>query len=229
VIDLDPTRDLRHTIRLLLVDDHVVFRAGLRALLEHQPDLVVVGEAGTGDEAVVRAEATRPDVVLMDLAMPGEGGLAATRWIVALDIGAKVLVITGLPQEQQLLDALEAGANGFVEKAGPIEDLMRAIRAVTGCRLFLCPDAAKLVVMQRYRKEGQAEDERATADRLSARERDVLALLALGHSSREIARRLDVSQKTVEAYRAQLKARLGLKDRPELVRFALRAGLLQAG
>ncbi len=229
MIDLDPTRDLRNTLRLLLVDDHVVFRAGLRALLEHQPDLVVVGEAGTGDEAVVRAEATRPDVVLMDLAMPGEGGLEATRRIVALNLGAKVLVITGLPQEQQLLDALEAGANGFVEKAGPIEDLVRAIRAVTVSRLFLCPDAAKLVVMQRYRKEGQAEDERAAADRLSARERDVLALLALGHSSREIARRLGVSQKTVEAYRADLKVRLGLKGRPELVRFALRAGLLQAG
>lgn len=228
MIDLGPEGDPRHPIRILLVDDHVVFRAGLCALLEKQPGMLVVGEAGTAQEAVASAQATRPDVVLMDLALPGEGGLEATRRIVALGLGAKILVITGLPQEQQLLDALEAGANGFVEKAGPVEDLLRAIRAVTVSRLFLCSDAAKLVVMQRYRNQGQVQDEKAAADRLSAREREVLALLALGHSSKEIGRKLSVTPKTVDGYRARLKERLGLKRRSELVRFALRAGLVQA-
>ena len=223
---LGPADKMRNNIRILLVDDHVVFRAGLRALLEKQRDLVVVGEAGTGDEAVRRAQATRPDVVLMDLAMPGEGGLEATRRIVALAIGAKILVLTAVPQERQLLDALEAGASGFVEKAGPVEDLTRAIRTVAEGRLFLGADAATLVVLQRYWKEGQTEDERAAADRLSGRERHVLALLALGHSPKEVGRRLAVSPKMVDDYRARLMERLGLKRRSELVRFALRTGLL---
>src|SRR5213593_4498772 len=209
VTALGPADRLRNTIRILLVDDHVVFRAGLRALLEKQRDLVVVGEAGTGDEAVRRAQATRPDVVLMDLA-----------------IGAKILVLTAVPQERQLLDALEAGASGFVEKAGPVEDLTRAIRTVAEGRLFLGADAATLVVLQRYWKEGQTQDEKAAADRLNARERQVLALLALGYTSKEIGRKLSVSPKTVDEDRARLMDRLGLRHRPELVRFALRTGLL---
>jgi len=226
VIALGPADKLRNSIRILLVDDHVVFRAGLRALLEKQHDLVVVGEAGTGDEGVARAYLTRPDVVLMDLAMPGGGGLEATRRIVALGIGAKVLVLTAVAQERQLLDALEAGASGFVEKAGPVEDLTRAIRTVTEGRLFLGADAATLVVLQRYWKEGQTQDEKAAADRLNARERQVLALVALGYTSKEIGRKLSVSPKTVDEDRARLMDRLGLRHRPELVRFALRTGLL---
>jgi two-component system response regulator NreC len=217
----------RQRIRVLLADDHVIFRAALRALLRRQRDLLVVGEAGRGDDAVACAQATRPDVVLMDLAMPGEGGIEATRRITQLGLGARVLVLTGLPQEEQLLEALEAGASGFVEKAGPLEDLLRAIRTVMVSRLFLCDDAAKLVVLQRYRKAGRAADEKATLERLSAREREVLALVALGLSSAEIGRKLAVSRKTVDGYRARLKDRLGLKHRPELVRFALRSGLLQ--
>jgi len=228
VIALGPADKLRTSIRILLVDDHVVFRAGLRALLEKQRDLVVVGEAGTGHEGVTRAHLTRPDVVLMDLAMPGGGGLEATRRILALGIGAKVLVLTAVPQDRLLLDALEAGASGFVEKAGPVEDVTRAIRTVTAGRLFLGADAATLVVLQRYWKEGQTQDEKAAADRLNPRERQVLALLALGHTSRGIGRKLSVSPKIVDEDRARLMDRLGLRHRPELVRFALRTGLLVA-
>src|SRR5207245_6767035 len=124
------TRPPRAPIRLMLVDDHAVFRAGLRALLEKQPGVAVVEEAGRGDEAVERVRAVRPDVVLMDLAMPGQGGLEATRRIVALGTGTRVLILTGLPQEQQLLDVLEAGAHGSVDKAGRAEGLTRAIRTV---------------------------------------------------------------------------------------------------
>lgn len=227
VTEVFPPDLRRNVIRILLVDDHVVFRAGLRALLEKQRDFVVVGEAGTGDEAVARAKGARPHIVLMDLAMPGEGGLEATRRIVALGIGAKVLVLTALRQERQLLDALEAGASGFVEKSGPVEDLTQAIRTAARGRLFLGPGAAELVVLQRYWKKGQTDDEKAAADRLSGREREVLALLALGHSSKEISRKLAMSPATVEDYRARLMDRLGLRHRSDLVRFALRTGMLE--
>lgn len=218
--------DGHREIRVLLADDHAVLRAGLRALLEQEPGLVVVGEAGTGSEAVSLAKTTRPHVVLMDLAMPGKGGIEATRCIVALGIGARVLVLTALPQEVQLSDALEAGASGFLRKIAPVEELTRAIRAVADDRLFLDEDAARLMVLQRYRKAGQADDERMTAERLTGRERQVLALLALGHSSKEIGLKLSVSPRTVDEYRARLKDRLGLVRRPELVRFALRSGIL---
>src|SRR5881409_3967584 len=164
-----PAADPLAPIRILLVDDHVVFRAGLRALLQLQRDLVVVGDAGRGEEAVATAKATRPGVVLMDLAMPGKGGLEATRRIVALAIGARVLVLTALPQERELLDALDAGASGFVEKTEAAEHLVNGIRAVAAGRLFLGPDAAKFVVLQRYQRQGQAEDEKVAADRLSGR------------------------------------------------------------
>jgi len=216
----------RRQIRVLLADDHAVLRAGLHALLEKEPGLVVVGEAGTGSEAVAMAKTARPHVVLMDLAMPGKGGIDATRCIVALGLGAKVLVLTALPQEAQLTEAFEAGASGFLRKVAPVEELTRAIRAVADDRLFLDEDAARLMVLQRYRKTGQVDDEKVTAERLTARERQVLALLALGHSSREIGQKLSVSPRTVDEYRARLKGRLGLERRPELVRFALRTGIL---
>jgi two-component system response regulator NreC len=216
----------RREIRVLLADDHAVLRAGLRALLEREPGLVVVGEAGSGSEAVALAKTTRPDVVLMDIAMPGKGGIDATRRIVALGHGAKVLVLTALALELQLSEALEAGASGFMQKVAPVEELTRAIRAVADDRLFLDEDAARLMVLQRYRKAGQVDDEKVTADRLSSRERQVLALLALGHSSKEIGLKLSVSPRTVDEYRARLKDRLGLARRPELVRFALRTGII---
>jgi DNA-binding NarL/FixJ family response regulator len=213
-------------IRVLLADDHSVLRAGLRALLEKDPGLVVVGEAGTGTEAVAMAKTTHPHVVLMDLAMPGKGGIEATRRIVGLGLGIKILVLTALPQELQLCDALEAGASGFMRKTAPVEELTGAIRSVAGDRLFLDEDAARLIVLERYRKTGQVEDEKLTAERLSAREREVLALLALGHNSREIGQKLSVSPRTVDEYRARLKDRLGFVGRPEMVRFALRTGLI---
>jgi two-component system response regulator NreC len=212
----------RREIRVLLADDHAVLRAGLRALLEREPGLVVVGEAGSGSEALALAKSTRPDVVLMDIAMPGKGGIEATRRIVALGLGAKVLVLTALA----LSEALEAGASGFMQKVAPVEELTRAIRVVADDRLFLDEDAARLMVLQRYRKAGQVDDEKVTADRLSTRERQVLALLALGHSSKEIGLKLSVSPRTVDEYRARLKDRLGLARRPELVRFALRTGII---
>ena len=159
----------RASTRILLVDDQIVFRAGLRALLELQRDFVVVGEAGRGEQAVVRAKQTRPDLVLMDLAMPGQGGLEATRQIVALGMGIRVLVLTALARERELLDALEAGARGFIEKTEPAEGILRAIRTVAADGLFLGAEAAKLVVLQRYQRHGQLDDENAGVNRLLGR------------------------------------------------------------
>lgn len=227
MIDTGVTRGCQE-IRILVADDHAVLRAGLRALLEKEPGFVVVGEAGTGSEAVTLAKTARPNVVLMDLAMPGTGGIVATRRIVALGLGVKVLVLTALAQEVQLSDALEAGASGFLRKIAPVEELTHAIRAVAGDRLFLDEEAARVIVLQRYRKAGQVDDEKLSAERLSGRERQVLALLALGHSSKEIGLKLSVSPRTVDEYRARLKDRLGLVRRPELVQFALRTGILAA-
>ena len=166
MIDFGSAPRVRNPVRILLVDDQVIFRTAVRALLEPHRDLVVVGEAGRGEEAVASAEAARPDVVLMDLAMPGKGGIEATRRIMRLGIGARVLVLTALPQERELLDA---GASGFVEKMEAAEHLVNGIRAVAAGRLFLGPDAAKFVVLQRYQRQGQAEDEKVAADRLSGR------------------------------------------------------------
>lgn len=162
----------------------------------------------------------------MDLAMPGNGGLEATRRIVSMGLGIRVLVLTALSEEQKVCDALEAGASGFPRKTAPIEELPRAIRTVASDRLFLDEDAARVVVLQRYRRAGQTEDDKVVAERLNGRERQVLTLLALGYGSREIAQTLAVSPKTVDTYRARLKDRLGFAGRPELVRFALRTGLL---
>ncbi|PYO81907.1 MAG: hypothetical protein DMD65_10615 [Gemmatimonadetes bacterium] len=169
MIDFGSAPRVRNPVRILLVDDQVIFRTAVRALLEPHRDLVVVGEAGRGEEAVASAEAARPDVVVMDLAMPGKGGIEATRRIMRLGIGARVLVLTALPQERELLDALDAGASGFVEKMEAAEHLVNGIRAVAAGRLFLGPDAAKFVVLQRYQRQGQAEDEKVAADRLSGR------------------------------------------------------------
>src|SRR5256714_8740566 len=176
----------RQEIRLVLADDHAVVRAGLRALLDKQPGFLVIGEAQTGAEAVALTASARPHVVLMDLAMPGEGGIDATRRITMLGLGTKVLVITALPQEQQLCDALEAGASGFLRKDASVEELSRAIRTVASDRLFLDEDAARLVVLQRYRKAGQIDDEKAAAERLSRRGARSLGLLPLRQRCQEI-------------------------------------------
>src|SRR2546426_7891353 len=155
-MNLGPTPNLRNAIRILLVDDNVVFRAGVRALLWKQEDLVVVGEVGTGEEAVSCAKATRPDVVLMDLAMPGKGGLWAMRQLTALGVRAKVIVLTALSQEWELLGALEAGARGFVGKGGAGEKLGRGVRTVTTGGPLPGGGGAGVAPLQRYLEETPA-------------------------------------------------------------------------
>ena len=212
-------------IRVLLADDHTVLRAGLRALLDREPDMQVVGEAATGEEAVERVEALRPDVVVMDLSMPGGGGLEATRQLTALGHGTRVLVLTVHAEEEYLLPVLEAGGSGYVTKTSADEDLTQAIRTVARGDVFLYPSAATLLLRG---FTGKNERDRDPVERLTDREREVLGLTVEGFSSSEIGRKLFISPKTVDTYRARIMEKLDLHHRSELVQFALRNGLLKA-
>jgi DNA-binding NarL/FixJ family response regulator len=212
-------------IRILLVDDHPVLRSGLEALLALESDVEVVGQASTGEEGIEKTRLLRPDVVVMDLSMPGIGGLEATRQVGELGLSVKVLVLTSQAEEEFLLPVLEAGGSGFVRKTSADEDLIRAIRAVARDEVFLYPSATKILLRQ-Y-KIAEDKGEASPIEKLSDREREVLALTAEGYSSGEIGKKLFLSPKTVDTYRARLMQKLGLSHRSELVRLALQTGLLK--
>ncbi len=217
---------LGKSIRVVLADDHAVLRAGLRALLETEPDITVVGEAGSGDDAVEQVRKLRPDVIVMDLTMPGLGGLDATRRITAGITETRVLVLTVHAEEEYLFPVLDAGGSGYVTKTSADRDLVQAIRAIARGEVFLYPHAAKLL-LQRY-KVARSADEDDPMHRLTVREQEVLSLTAEGYSSSEIGARLLISPKTVDTYRARIMEKLQLHHRSELIRFALRTGLLKA-
>lgn len=211
-------------IRVVLADDHPIVRAGLRALLESQPDMVVVGEAGTASEAVDLVRQTTPDVAVLDISMPG-GGLEALREIAALKLPTRVLILTVHAEERYLLPVLQAGGSGYVRKASLHTDLLDAIRTVAAGEVFVDPDAARML-LQGYLdqvKRGEVQD---PAQLLSEREREVLRLTAAGYTAQEIAEQLYLSPKTVETYRHRVMQKLGFSRRSELVRFALQIGLL---
>lgn len=213
-------------IRVLLADDHVVLRAGLRALLEAEMGIDVVGEASTGDEAVDLALEVKPTIVVMDLSMPGSGGLEATRRIVALGLDTRVLVLTMHAEEEYLVPVLEAGASGYLTKTTADRSLIEAIRVVARGEVFLPPQATKLLLRE-YRAASSGEGPADPLHQLSTREQEVLALTAEGYSSKEIGEKLFISPKTVDTYRSRIMEKLGLNHRAQLVRFALRAGLLK--
>ncbi len=210
-------------IRILLVDDHGVLRAGLRALLDGEADMEVVGEAGSGEEGLEKVGELNPDIVVMDLSMPGIGGLEATGRIAELEQDTRVLVLTMHAEDEYLLPVLEAGGSGYVRKTSADEDLVRAIRTVARGEVFLYPSAAKLLLRGYKEKEEGGED---PLEALSDRERDVLGMTAEGFSSREIGEKLFISPKTVDTYRSRIMKKLNLTHRSELVRFALETGLL---
>ncbi len=209
--------------RILIADDHAMFRAGIRALLESEPLLEVVGEVSTGDDAVDQARILKPDMVLMDLSMPGASGLEATRRIVSLNLDTKILVLTAHVEEEYLVPIVDAGASGYLTKSSADTDLIEAVKVVARGQVYLTPKAATLL-LSRY-KESDEEDD-VSLRILSTREQEVLALTAEGFSSREIGKKLFISPKTVDTYRARIMEKLRLTHRVELVRFALRAGLL---
>lgn len=211
-------------ISVLLVDDHAMFRAGIKALLEQEGRVNVVGEASSGDEAVDLVRKLKPDVVVMDLSMPGSNGLEATRRIAAFELDTSVLVLTVHAEEEYLVPVVEAGASGYLTKTSADTDLLEAIKVVARGQVFLPPKATTLLLKQ-Y-KAAETEGEASLKD-LSTREQEVLALTAEGFSSREIGKKLFISPKTVDTYRSRIMDKLGLSHRSDLVRFALRVGLLK--
>jgi len=213
-------------IRILLVDDHAVLRAGLRALLEAEPGFLVVGEAATGEEGVMKAKQLLPDVVLMDLSMPGAGGLAAVREIHALGKEIRTLVLTMHGEEEHLLPVLEAGGSGYVNKRSADEELIEAIKTVASGDVFLYPSGAKLLLRGLKQKAEPGQED--PLEKLTEREREVLGYTVEGFSSSEIGKKLFISPKTVDTYRARIMEKLNLHHRSELVRFALQTGLLKA-
>jgi DNA-binding NarL/FixJ family response regulator len=212
--------------RILLADDHPILRAGLRTLIDAQPDMHVVGEAGDGVETIERAKELRPDIIIMDIAMPKMDGLEAMRRIRDLGLPCKMLALTMHAEAEYLFKVLEDGGSGYVLKQGVDSDLFEAIRTVMAGNVFLYPSATRLL-LSRY-LDGNTEEERDEYTKLSEREREVLKLTAEGYSSQEIADQLILSPKTVETYRSRLMQKLNLHHRSELVRFALRRGLLKA-
>lgn len=212
-------------VRVLLVDDHNVMRAGLKALLESTGRIDVVGEASSGKEAVDKARMLEPDIIIMDLAMPGMGGVEATRRITALGLDTKVLVLTIHDEDEFLVPVLNAGAAGFLNKSLAYTDLMGAIEAVMRGRSFLTRRAAALLARQKAKGTSGGEP---GPEVLSARERRAVEMYANGYSAREAAEEMLLSPKTVEGYLARAKTKLGLRTRRDIVRFALWAGLLEA-
>jgi two-component system response regulator NreC len=212
-------------IRVLIVDDHAILRSGLRMLLGAQPDLDVVGEASDGADAARLVGELHPDVVLLDLAMPGISGLDALPLIKRDSPSTRALILSQYDDESYLRRALEAGASGYVLKRAADVELLSAIRAVSRGEVYLEPMLTRLVVNDLFRRG----DDIPAADRapaLSDREREVLQLVALGHTNQQIADRLILSIKTVETYKARVMEKLHVRGRAALVRYAMEQGLI---
>jgi two-component system response regulator NreC len=210
-------------IRILLADDHTVLRSGLRALLSAQADLEVAGEAADGAEALRLAQTIKPDVVVMDIGMPGVSGIDATARIRRELPSTKVLILSMHDDQGYLRQALRAGASGYVLKKAADTELLAAIRAAARGEIFLDPSLAKGLVEDVVLPKSQEPEIPA----LSEREREVLHLLARGHTNQQVADHLCIGVKSVETYKARLMDKLGLKGRAELVRYALTHGLLK--
>lgn len=208
--------------RVLIADDHPVLRSGLRVLLAAAPDLEVVGEAGTGEETLRLAEMLRPDVVLLDVGMPGESGIETVRRLKAKLPALKVLFLTMHEEEGMLLEALGAGGDGYLIKRADEAEIVQAIRAVRRGDVYVHPAMTRALLSQ---VETTAHPQEPV-EPLTHREIDVLRLLARGNTNRQIAELLDLSVRTVESHRANLMGKLGLSSRVELVTYAEEHGLL---
>jgi len=213
-------------MKILLADDHNVLRKGLRRILEEQPDLEVVGEASDGREAVALNQKLRPDIVVMDIAMPLMNGLEATRQILQRNANVNVLILSMYSDENYVVQVLRAGARGYLLKDTAEEDLITAVRAVAKGQPFFSPKIAKLLMgdsIQRLRTEGMSD----SYDLLTPREREVLQLIAEGKSNKEAAAALFVSPTTIETHRARIMDNLDLHSTADIVLYAVRKGIVQ--
>jgi DNA-binding NarL/FixJ family response regulator len=221
------------TIRVLLVDDHTLVRAGLRALLRTAPDVSVVGEAESGPEAVAETTRLKPHVVVMDLDMPGGDGATATRELAARGLATHespthVLVLTQHPEEEQLIALLDAGAGGYLAKDAAERELVDAIRVVARGDVYVRPRVARLLATSMRHHEEPANAAWRRYHLLSEREQTVFRRVAEGYNGREVSRQLGISAKTVDTYRQRIEEKLGIAHRTDYVRFALELGLLHA-
>ena len=210
-------------ISILLADDHTLVRAGIRALIEQLPTVKVVGEAMDGREALRMVKERKPDLILMDVAMPGLNGLEATARLSKEFPDVKVIILSMYANEEYVREAINSGAAGYLVKRSATTELERAITAVARGEKYFSPLVSAHVNRDR---DGNVSADRASIDRLTPRQREILQLVAERHSTKDIAGILDISVKTVETHRAQLMERLDIHDVPGLVRFAIRAGLV---
>ena len=215
------------SVRLLLVDDHAVLRAGLRMLLSADPQLEIVGEAETGSEGLRMAEELHPDVVLMDISMPDMNGIEATRRIKACCPDIAVLALTMHEDDQYFFEMLSAGASGYVPKRAAPNDLIGAIHAVRHGGMFLFPSVARVLVDDYLQRRDAPGAGPRGFEELTEREREVLTLIAEGRSNQEIADALVISIKTVNRHRENIMAKLNLHSRVDLVRYAIEKGLIE--
>jgi two-component system response regulator NreC len=208
-------------ISVVLVDDHAVVRSGIRLLLERQDDIEVVGEAGNAKDALFRARALKPDVILLDVVMPGESGIDVLPRLLEESPETKVLVLSMQDDPSYVREAFAAGAQGYVLKEAADEEVVSAVREIAKGGRYVHPTLGARMVAAEAEERAAAD-----ADPLSERERDVLRLLALGHTNQEIAEKLYISVRTAESHRAHIMQKLRLATRAELVRYALSHGLL---
>ena len=213
-------------IRVVVADDHRLIRQGIVGLLQSQPEIEVVGEAGTAREAIELSATLQPDVVLMDVSMPGGTGLEATRTIRADQPAVRVVILTMHDREDYLYEALRAGASGYVLKGGDIQELLQAVRSAARGEVYLYPGATKSLIDD-YLRAVRGAPERDPYERLTDREREVLRLIAQGRTGAEIAQELGLSPHTVQSHRDHLMAKLELHSVAALIHFAVARGLVQ--
>src|SRR5512138_99774 len=215
------------TIRLLLVDDHAVVRSGLKMLLENEHDVEIIGEAASASEAIEATLRLKPDVILMDIGLPDLSGIDATREIKKRAAEVAIVALTIHEDEEYFFKMLEAGASGYVPKRAAPEELLTAIRAAAVGEVYLYPSLAKLLVKD-YLNQDHPAEEKANLDGLTDREHEVLTYLAEGANNDRIAQELTISPKTVERHRENIMRKLNLHSRAELVRYAIRKGIIKA-
>ena len=220
------TRVTGQRIRVLVVDDHMIMRQLLRRFLEDQTEIEVVGDAGSGREAVASVEKLSPDVVVMDMGMPGLNGMEATRQIRKRFPKTRVLILTMYMEDEQIVAALRAGAAGYVVKKSELEELLLGIRAVHRGNTYFSAALSEGEAINDYMWQAKKEEPKVGYELLTSREREVLQLIAEGYSNQRIAQELFISVKTVEAHKAHIMSKLHARNRTDLIRYALRKGLV---
>ena len=217
------------SIRVLLADDQAMVRAGFRMILGSEPDIEVIGEAENGEQAAAAANRLRPDVVLMDIQMPGVDGLQATRTITQNDqLTTRVVILTTFERDEYVFEAMQAGASGFLLKNAPPEELIHAVRVVAAGDALLAPSVTRRIIEQFARRPVEP-DVRERLESLTQREREVLVMLARGNSNAELAAELFVTEGTIKTHVSSLLAKLGLRDRVQAVVLAYESGLVRPG